>query len=80
MTDYFAAQKRTPRGLRDFHSYYLKLCERTLSFAVSLREEGEVLCWSRLTDLAQPHSIITQSNVERNLSPFSAAFFWLRAN
>jgi hypothetical protein len=26
----------------DSHSYYLKLCERTLSFAVSLREEGEV--------------------------------------
>jgi hypothetical protein len=35
-------QKRTPRVLRDFHSHYLKLCERTLSFAVSLRKEGEV--------------------------------------
>jgi len=28
--------------LRDCHSHYLKLCERTLSFAVSLRKEGEV--------------------------------------
>ena len=27
---------------------------RTLSFAVSLRKEGEVLCWRRLTILAQP--------------------------
>src|SRR6266481_9541511 len=25
-----------------FYSHYLKLCERTLSFAVSLRAEGEV--------------------------------------
>jgi hypothetical protein len=29
-------------NLRDSHSHYLKLCERTLSFAVPLREEGEV--------------------------------------
>jgi len=28
--------------LPDSQSHYLKLCERTLSFAVSLREEGEV--------------------------------------
>jgi len=28
--------------LHDSHSHYLKLCERTLSLAVSLREEGEV--------------------------------------
>ena len=28
--------------LRDCHSYYLKLYERTRSFAVSLRQEGKV--------------------------------------
>jgi hypothetical protein len=28
--------------VHDSHSCYLKLCERTLSFAVSLRKEAEV--------------------------------------
>jgi hypothetical protein len=30
------------------------LCERTLSFAVSLREESEVLCRRRLNGLSAP--------------------------
>src|SRR5438309_3489793 len=38
----FVALLRTAQISSDAHSHIFQLCERTLSFAVSLREEGEV--------------------------------------
>src|SRR6266404_8090203 len=45
-----------PQMLHDSHSHYLKLCERTLTFAVfpAGRGSGGARGGSRLTDLAQP--------------------------
>jgi hypothetical protein len=63
--------------LHDSHSHYLKLCERDLSFAVSLREEREV-AWLEVTWLESPNglgatvvSAYTEKSQQLNLLRFS---------
>src|SRR5439155_6905607 len=66
--------------LPDSHSYYLKLCERTLTFAVSLREEGEVTLLESPNGLGATAQYRYSSECRTKSSRFSAAFFWSKAN
>src|SRR6266850_5923853 len=52
-----SATLRATDILPDSQSHYLKLCERTLSFrGFPCGKRVRWLCWSRLTDLAQPQN------------------------
>ena len=48
-----ARRKRTPIILRDLHHQHLTLCEQSLRSRLPWREESEVLCWRRLTNLTR---------------------------